>query len=67
MTVLSRGRIACSFCGTPERDMEQMFAGPTVYICADCVMTCAELVAERRAIMDRRAPGEREYDSWGSA
>ncbi len=37
--------IRCSFCGKRE-DQARLIAGPGVYICSECVQTCADLLAE---------------------
>ena len=38
-------QICCSFCGKRE-DQTRLIAGPGVYICSDCVMTCMDLLQE---------------------
>ncbi|MBO0868698.1 MAG: hypothetical protein J2P15_09055 [Micromonosporaceae bacterium] len=38
----------CSFCGTPEHQVEKIIAGPGVYICDACVELCSEILAEVR-------------------
>ena len=35
----------CSFCGTSQYEA-QLLAGPTVFICDDCVWTCMEVLAD---------------------
>ena len=37
--------IRCSFCGKRE-NQARLIAGPGVYICSECVQTCAELLRE---------------------
>ena len=39
----------CSFCGEPYSPAGHLVAGPTVFICRDCVGVCAELCAGKRA------------------
>jgi hypothetical protein len=34
----------CSFCGEPSSDSLRLIAGPGVYICAECVGQCAEIL-----------------------
>lgn len=51
----------CSFCGKRDCDVEIIVAGPTVFICCECVDVCADVVREDRA---KRSPGEIEYASW---
>lgn len=35
----------CSFCGKPREEGRRLVAGPGVFICADCVQLCAEILA----------------------
>jgi hypothetical protein len=37
---------ACSFCGKPRGDSLRLIAGPGVYICAECIGLCTEILAE---------------------
>jgi ClpX C4-type zinc finger/Clp amino terminal domain, pathogenicity island component len=44
-----RGRpasAACSFCGKPRTGALRLVAGPGVYICAECIGLCTEILAE---------------------
>ena len=50
----------CACCGKSNSEVLQLIAGPTVFICDECVDLCAEMVAEKRA----RTSGNIEYDSW---
>ena len=36
--------IRCSFCGKRETQAGRLIAGPGVYICADCVQACSDLL-----------------------
>jgi ATP-dependent Clp protease ATP-binding subunit ClpX len=38
--------VACSFCGKPQGEARKLIAGPTVYICDQCVRLCNEIIAE---------------------
>ncbi|MFF1676200.1 ClpX C4-type zinc finger protein [Streptomyces sp. NPDC058256] len=35
----------CSFCGHPRTEERRLVAGPDVWICADCVALCGEILA----------------------
>ena len=35
--------VYCSFCGRSQDEVEQLIAGPTVYICDACVSLCVEI------------------------
>ena len=37
---------ACTFCGKRQRQVFKMIAGPSVYICNECVELCTEIVEE---------------------
>ena len=39
-----RHRLACSFCGRSEHDVDKLVAGPRVYICDRCVAIAADLM-----------------------
>lgn len=38
--------ISCSFCGKSQREVRKLIAGPTVYICDECVDLCNEIIAD---------------------
>jgi ATP-dependent Clp protease ATP-binding subunit ClpX len=38
--------LKCSFCGKGQREVRKLIAGPTVYICDECVNLCNEIMAE---------------------
>jgi ATP-dependent Clp protease ATP-binding subunit ClpA len=40
------GGLACSFCGKPRSDALRLVAGPDVYICAECIGLCTQILAE---------------------
>ncbi|MFZ5774738.1 MAG: ATP-dependent Clp protease ATP-binding subunit ClpX [Thermodesulfobacteriota bacterium] len=40
--------IACSFCGKGQDEVKKLIAGPTVYICNECIDLCNEIVSEDR-------------------
>jgi ClpX C4-type zinc finger len=40
-----RTRTSCSFCGKPRDQGRRLVAGPGVFICADCVQLCTEILA----------------------
>ena len=39
-------RMCCSFCGKNRDEVKKLIAGPTVYICDECVNLCNEIIAE---------------------
>lgn len=50
----SGSSITCSFCGRSQREVKKLIAGPTVYICNECIELCNDIIAEERE-------KEREY------
>ena len=38
--------LKCSFCGRGQDEVRKLIAGPTVYICDECVGLCNEIMAE---------------------
>ena len=41
------GRVLyCSFCGKSEHEVRKLIAGPSVYICDECVDLCNDIIRE---------------------
>ena len=38
--------LSCSFCGKGQREVRKLIAGPTVYICDECIRLCNDIIAE---------------------
>ena len=47
--------LRCSFCNKSQRDVKKLIAGPTVYICDECVDICLDIIAEDR-VLETQAP-----------
>src|SRR2546425_12422080 len=45
--------LRCSFCNKNQRDVRKLIAGPTVYICDECVDICLDISAEEREPEER--------------
>lgn len=39
----------CSFCGKNQREVRKLIAGPTVYICDECIELCNDIIAEENS------------------
>jgi ATP-dependent Clp protease ATP-binding subunit ClpX len=50
--------LKCSFCGKSQKQVQQLIAGPGVYICDECVELCNEIIEERLAEAGEEATGE---------
>jgi len=40
------GNLQCSFCGKSQKEVKKLIAGPTVYICDECIGLCNDIIAE---------------------
>ncbi len=38
--------LSCSFCGKSQKEVRKLIAGPTVYICDECIALCNDIIAE---------------------
>ena len=38
--------LCCSFCGKSQKEVRKLIAGPTVYICDECIELCNDIIAE---------------------
>ncbi|MGF1477773.1 MAG: ClpX C4-type zinc finger protein, partial [Geminicoccaceae bacterium] len=36
----------CSFCGKSQHEVRKLIAGPTVFICDECVELCSDIIRE---------------------
>ncbi|WP_371176705.1 ATP-dependent Clp protease ATP-binding subunit ClpX [Buchananella felis] len=41
--------LKCSFCGKSQKQVVKLIAGPSVYICDECIELCNEIMEEERA------------------
>ncbi len=44
----SEEALRCSFCNKSQREVKKLIAGPTVFICDECVDICLDIIAEDR-------------------
>ena len=42
----SKNTLYCSFCGKSQHEVRKLIAGPTVFICDECVELCMEIIRE---------------------
>src|ERR1041385_1546624 len=38
--------LRCSFCGKSQNEVKKLIAGPTVYICNECIDICNEIITD---------------------
>jgi ATP-dependent Clp protease ATP-binding subunit ClpX len=54
----SDGKILyCSFCGKSQHEVRKLIAGPSVYICDECVELCNDIIREE---LEESATSDRE-------
>ena len=53
----SKNTLYCSFCGKSQHEVRKLIAGPTVFICDECVELCMDIIREenKSAIAKSRA------------
>ena len=56
--------LRCSFCNKDQNDVRKLIAGPTVFICDECVEVCKDIIADDNRFENRGArstlPGPQE-------
>lgn len=52
------GKLTCSFCGKNQDDVRKLIAGPTVYICDECIELCNDIIAEELEEESGKALGD---------
>ncbi len=55
----SHGNLSCSFCGKSQKEVRKLIAGPTVYICDECIGLCNDIIAEEIEKEDQTATSDR--------
>jgi ATP-dependent Clp protease ATP-binding subunit ClpX len=45
-----KNTLYCSFCGKGQHEVKKLIAGPTVFICNECVELCAEIIREEAKV-----------------
>ena len=57
-------QLRCSFCGKGREEVRKLIAGPTVYICDECVDLCNDIIAEdmegRQETLSSKLPKPKE-------
>ena len=41
-----KNTLYCSFCGKSQHEVRKLIAGPTVFICDECVELCMDIIKE---------------------
>ena len=60
----SKNTLYCSFCGKSQHEVKKLIAGPTVFICDECVELCMDIIKEEAKNFEEKSvdsvpsPGE---------
>ena len=41
-----KGNLSCSFCGKSQKEVKKLIAGPSVYICDECIGLCNDIIKD---------------------
>ncbi len=47
----SKNTLFCSFCGKSQHEVRKLIAGPTVFICDECVELCMDIIREENKVV----------------
>ena len=53
----SKNTLFCSFCGKSQHEVKKLIAGPTVFICDECVELCMDIIQEEAKNYDEKSVG----------
>ena len=57
----------CSFCGKSQQDVKKLIAGPSVFVCDECVELCNDIIREelldQEPIEDKKLPKPHEINA----
>ena len=45
MQSCGRERLGCSFCGKDQNEVAELIAGPSVFVCDECIDTCNQILS----------------------
>ena len=51
----SKNTLYCSFCGKSQHEVKKLIAGPTVFICDECVELCMDIIKEEAKNFEDKA------------
>src|SRR6202162_490722 len=53
----SKHTLYCSFCGKSQQEVRKLIAGPTVFICDECVELCKDIIHEEKSSLVKSRDG----------
>ena len=58
MTTNNKNILYCSFCGKSQHEVKKLIAGPTVFICDECVELCMDIIKEEnKSVINQKLEG----------
>ncbi|EMS78581.1 MULTISPECIES: ATP-dependent Clp protease ATP-binding subunit ClpX [Desulfotignum] len=51
----------CSFCGKNQKEVQKLIAGPSVYICNECIKLCGEIIEDEEKEKAAEIESTREF------
>jgi hypothetical protein len=60
----SRNTLYCSFCGKSQHEVRKLIAGPTVFICDECVELCMDIVLGEQVPRYHKIADEARREVW---
>ncbi|MFO7989083.1 MAG: ATP-dependent Clp protease ATP-binding subunit ClpX [Thermodesulfobacteriota bacterium] len=51
----------CSFCGKNQKEVQKLIAGPSVYICNECIKLCGEIIEDEEKEKAAETESAREF------
>ena len=48
--------LSCSFCKKDQNDVRKLIAGPTVFICDECVEVCNDIIKDDSSVEVKSGP-----------
>ena len=52
----NKNTLFCSFCGKSQHEVKKLIAGPTVFICDECVELCMDIIKEEVKTNEAKGP-----------
>ena len=53
----NKNTLYCSFCGKSQHEVKKLIAGPTVFICDECVELCMDIIKEENKTNNQKIDG----------
>ena len=54
----NKSTLFCSFCGKSQHEVKKLIAGPTVFICDECVELCMDIIREEhKGVVNKQHEG----------